>query len=321
MLKGDRVRSGLETPLNWIFSSEANVKIVRELVLAKGPLAKSELARRTGISLPGVLKAVARLFDTGLIEAVGTGGRQVIAIREEHPLCGALDLLFATEMLQRQTLMADVARVVAKADPPVRSAWLDESGRDRPSAPAGLHVLVGSGDVRAVQDALRPRLAKLSARFGVTLELHAWTAPDIAALSAEMREWLMDAVPLHGPNPVLAVPDPKAAPKRGRVTRTHVDREMKSLKRASWIVRLLDRDPALPKRARRWIVHRMHTASEREAADLQEWLDLLESAPIATLQYVLLRVDERSDRLRQSNPFIMVLSHEERVLMVKETAE
>jgi DNA-binding Lrp family transcriptional regulator len=321
MLTGERTRTGLETPLNWIFASEANVKIVRELVLARSPLSKAELARRTGVSLPGVLKAVVRLFDTGLVEAIGTGGRQVLAIREAHPLRGALDLLFATEALHQHQLEADVARVIGEADPPVRSAWLDESGRDRPSAPVGLHVLVSSGDVRAAQDALRPRLAKLSARFGVLLELHVRTAPDVAALRAEERERLKNVVPLHGLNPVLLLRDPQAVPKRTRTVRIHLAREAQSLKRASWIVRLLDRDPALPKRASRWIVHRMHTASEREVADLQEWLDLLQSAPIATLQYVLLRVDERSDRLRQTNPFIMVLSHEERIRMVEETAE
>jgi hypothetical protein len=182
-----------------------------------------------------------------------------------------------------------------------------------------VHVLANSADVRGVQDALRPELAELSVQFGVSLELYVRTVPDILALSPDELERLKAVAPLYGPNPVALAADARTAAKPRRGARTHVDREAESLKRALWIVRRLDYDPALPQRARRWIVQRIHSASERETADLQEWLYLLESAPIPTLQYVLLRVDERSDRLRQTNPFIMVLSNEERTRMVEET--
>jgi hypothetical protein len=67
------------------------------------------------------------------------------------------------------------------------------------------------------------------------------------------------------------------------------------------------------------VVHRLHTAPARESADLRDWLHLLDSASIPSIQYVLLRVDERSDRLRQTNPFIKALSSEERRRMVEET--
>lgn len=313
-------RSTVETPLNWIFSSEANVRMLRELSLAGEPLSKAEVARRSGVSLPGVVKALPRMLETGAVELVGAGGRQLVAIREEHPLSSMLHVLFRTEALQHQELISELTRVMGEVQPPVRSAWLDEGGRTGPSVPLSIGVLASSGKVPAVQDALRPRLAGLSARFGVTLELLVRTLPDLAALSKDERSRLETVTLLHGLNPLELEPrEPVTAAVPAR-PRTHADREGKSLRRALWIVRLLDRDPALPDRARSFIVHRLHTASPREASDLNEWLHLLESAPIPTLQYVLLRKDERSDRLRQNNPFIMALSPRERSRMVEETA-
>lgn len=313
-------RQTAETPLNWIFSSEANVRVLRELSLAGEPLSKAEIARRSGVSLPGVVKALPRMYEAGVVEPVGVGGRQLVAVREEHPLSGILHVLFRTEALQHQELMRELGRVAGEVQPAVRSAWMDEGGRTGPSVPIGVGVLASSGDVSAVQDALRPRLAELSARFGVTLELSVRTVPDLAALSRGERERLEGATPLFGPGPLAFEPPAEPAPAQPRAARTHADREGKSLRRALWIVRLLDRDPALPDRARSTIVHRLRTASPREASDLNEWLHLLESAPIPTLQYVLLRKDERSDRLRQNNPFIMALSPRERSRMVQETA-
>jgi DNA-binding transcriptional ArsR family regulator len=315
----ERSRSALETPLNEIFSSEGSVRILRELSLAGSPLSKSELARRTGVSLAGVVKALPRLVDAGVVTPVGTGRRQVAAIREEHPLSGTLRLLFRTEALQKQQLTAELTRVLASSEPPVRAAWLHDGAWVSPRAPLGVGVLVPSADVRAVQDSLRPKLAELSARFGISLELLVTTAADVAALPPAERERLEAASPLYGPNPLRlsSAATPEGTPGKAR---THADREAESVRRAMWVADLLDRDPALPRRARQWIVHRLHTSSAGETADLQDWLHLLESATIPTLQYVLLRIDERSDRLRQTNPFLMVLSPDERSRMVKETA-
>ena len=317
---GVRSRSSLETPLNWVFSSEANVRILRELVLSGTPLAKSEIARRSGISLPGVVRALPRLLDTGVVEQVGTGGRQLVAIRDAHPLSGMLDLLFRTEALQKQQLTTELTQAVTQLRHPVRSAWIDESGRAQPSAPATIGVLTGSAAVSDVQDELRERLAELSARFGVSLELSVMTAADISALPAKELARLENVVPVYGPDPVQLSPGAAGAAEPVRKPRTHADREGQSLRRAHWIVRLLDHDPALPQRASSWIVHRLHTASPRETSELIEWLNLLRSAPISTLQYLLLRADERSARLRQTNPFIMALSPQERTRMVRETA-
>ena len=316
---GAASRSSLETPLNWILSNESSLRILRELFLSASPLSKTEVARRAGVSLAGVVKALPRLFDTGIVMPVGTGTRQAVAIRDTHPLKGTLDILFKTEALQKQQLTAELTQLIGSSQPDISSAWLDEATRTGPSAPVTVGVLTSSAAVRSVQDALRPEIAQLAERFGVTLELSVRTVPDIVALSPADRERLGDVTPLYGPDPLLLATGAGGKPGSPRRGTTHADRETQSLHRAMWIVRLLDRDPALPGRARSWIVHRMHTAPARESADLTDWLYLLDSASIPGIQYVLLRVDERSDRLRQTNPFIMALSSDERRRMIEET--
>jgi hypothetical protein len=316
---GESPRSVLETPLNWIFSSEANVRILRELCLVGSPLSKTEIAHRSGISTAGVVKALPRLFDTGTITAVGTGTRQVIAIREAHPLTSTLHLLFMIEALQKKQLTDELGQIVSKSKYSIKSAWLDESTQPSPRAPLSLGVIASSEHVSAIQDELRDELGTVSARFGVTLELNVRTVPDLAIVPAAERERLQTVTVVYGPNPLLLAGSSIDKPEPPHETRPHFERENQSLRRAMWIARMLDRDPTFPQRARNWIVHRLQTTSSREAADLQEWLHLLESAPISTIQYVLLRVDERSDRLRQTNPFIMSLTPDERRRMVEET--
>jgi hypothetical protein len=316
---GVAARSALETPLNWIFSSESSVRILRELFLSGSPISKSEIAHRAGISLAGVVKALSRLFDTGMVMPVGTGSRQAVAIRDAHPLSGTLAILFRTEALQKAQLTTELKQLISRSPSEIKSAWLDEAARTGPSAPARVGVLTSSAAVRPIQDSLRPGIARIGEKFGVTLELLVRTGPDILALSTAERELLGNATPLHGPNPLLVSTGAGGEPGDPRGSRTHADRETQALRRAMWIVRMLDRDPGLPERARSWIVHRLHTASPRESADLREWLHLLDGAPISTIQYVLLRADEHSDRLRQTNPFVMALSSEERRRMIEET--
>jgi hypothetical protein len=293
--------------------------MLRELYLSGSPLGKSEIARRAGISVAGVVKALPRLFDTGIVVPVGTGPRQVVAIRDSHPLSGTLDILFRTEALQKQQLTAELTQIVSRSPIKIDSAWLDEAMQTRPSVPVRVGVLASSADVGPVQDSLRPDVARIAERFGVTIELLVRTVPDILALSAAERELLENVTGLYGPSPLLLSTGGRGNGRSPGEVRTHGDREVQALRRAMWIVRMLDRDPGLPGRARSWLVHHLHTASPREAADLGEWLHLLDSASIAGIQYVLLRVDEHSDRLRQTNPFIMALSAQERRRMVEET--
>ncbi|HEX2188543.1 MAG TPA: hypothetical protein VHG51_06565 [Longimicrobiaceae bacterium] len=232
-----------------------------------------------------------------------------------------LQALFHHEATRLPALMDDLRTIVVGTGAAPRSAWIEGSvaeGVDRPGEPLVLGFLAGARDVSRVAEALRADLALVERDYDVTIEVRGWTDADLATLADGEAERLRGAQVLRGPHPVSYL---GGEPDRGREPRSLVSHEAhdrRALLAAAWIARRLDRDPELPRRARSWLVHRLHEGSEQEASELGEWLRLLDNASIPRLQYVLRDGGERSTRLRQSNPFLPVLSEAERSALREE---
>jgi DNA-binding Lrp family transcriptional regulator len=312
------IQSAVRAPLNGILGTEANVRVLRELVLAGIPLARPELARRTGLSLPGVAGALEKLVAAGVVESAGVGARQSAQLRAGHPLGGMLRGLFLQEASRLPALADELRAVVSGMEPGPRAAWIEgpvAEGVDTAGEPLVLGVLAGARDVSRIGAALREELARVERDYDVTVEVRGRTEADLATLESEDERLLRRAEVLHGPHPASYL-DTRGEERTDTVRRTfsasHAGRDRQALLSAEWVARRLDRDPTLPKRARSWLVHRLHDASERDAEELSEWVRLLDSASIARLQYVLRSGGERSTRLRQSNPFLPVLTDDER---------
>ncbi len=308
-------QSSLWAPLNWILATEGNIRVLRTLFLAEEPLSRARLADRTNLSLPGVSGALEKLQQSGIVEFVGTGSRQRIGIRAEHPLATSLRSLFVTEALRYQALIDELRELLNALPIQVLAAWLEEGGRNdpAPNAPVWMGVLVGSRDIALVNTSLQESVGAIQQRYDITLLVKAITRPDLETAEPDEKGVLTQVTPIVGPHPLSYLESshewhPSPAPEH----RSHLAVDRRSLETARWVAERLDRDPTLPKRARSWIVHRMHQASSRETHELSEWLRLLEAASIPRIQYILLDSSERAARLRQSNPFIPVLSDEER---------
>lgn len=310
-------QSALRAPLNGILGTEAGVRILRELVLAGAPLSRSELARRSGLSLPGVMGALEKLGAAGIVESVGEGSRQTVQMREGHPLHGVLLALFHQEANRMPALLDELKALMGKMEPVPRAAWIEgpvAEGVDRPSEPLVLGFLAGSRDVSRLASALRQELAPVERDYDVTIEVRGRTEADLATLDTDEERVVRAAWGLLGPHPTayLDAREEDGAGQARRAALSHARHDLQALLAASWIAQRLDRDPSLPRRARSWLVHRLHEASEREAEELNEWVRLLDSASIPRLQYVLRDGGERATRLRQSNPFLPVLTDPER---------
>lgn len=307
--------------MNGIVGSEAAVRTLRELVLAGVPLARSEVARRSGLSLPGAVGALEKLRAAGVVESVGTGNRQTVQLRAGHPLSSILQALFHQEASRLPALMDELRALVEGMHPGTRAAWIEgpvAEGGDRPGEPLVLGFLAGSRDVSRLASALRGALPPIERGYDVSVEVRGRTEADLATLSAEGARILRGAQVLLGPHPTSYLDSKEDGPAEvARVSTAHAGYDYQALLAAAWIAQRLDRDPSLPKRARSWLVHRLHDASEREAAELGEWVSLLDTASIPRLQYVLRDAGERSTRLRQSNPFVPVLTETERRAMRK----
>lgn len=63
---------------------DMNQEIVRSCMKGLGPVSKSSLARKTGLSFPTVSKTVDLLCESGEVEVAGTEGFQ------RRKICGAL---------------------------------------------------------------------------------------------------------------------------------------------------------------------------------------------------------------------------------------
>lgn len=316
-------QSALRAPLNWILAAEGNVRILRALLHTQEPLSRVELADRAGLSLPGVSSALGKLQKTGIVESVGTGARQSVRVRTEHPLSATLRVLFASEALRYEALVDEIREMLTTLHVQVRAAWLEEAGKNEPapSAPVWIGLLVDARDVAPASTAVQERVGSIQQRYDVTLLARTVTRADLETMDAEENGALADAVPILGPHPASYLHS-SSPPQRSAAAPEHTSHaavDWRSLRTARWIAERLDRDPALPKRARSWLVHRMHHASSREAHELTQWLHLLETASIPRIQYILLDPGERASRLRQSNPFVPALSEEERKRLEEDT--
>lgn len=312
-------QSSFSSPLNEILGTEANVRVLRELCRSEAPLPRSEIAERVGLSVPGTSSAVAKLRQSGIVEEVGAGSRQSFSFRGDHPLAPLVRALFLAESARVDALMDELRSALDSLSPAPRAAWMVEpAASDPPGTPLGVEVLGAARELSRLESALQPVLDDLERRFDVAFELRAMTEADLVTASEAAHQRLERATPVHGPHPPAFVepgsPPPSVAV---RARATHTDRELQAAAAAAWIADRLNRDPTLPKRARTWLVHRAHAASARETGELDEWLRVLDTSSIPRIQHLLLSPGERAVRMRQSNPFIPVLTDRERDLMRK----
>lgn len=297
--------------LDSVFGSEASVRIVRELCGADAPLSRAEIARRSGLSLPGVGYAMEKLHRSGVVEFVGSGARQSVQIRARHPLAAHLGMLFFVERGCGKAALEQLRRAVAGVSPAPRGAWIEEGAGP---APAVLTVLAGARDVSATREQLRAPLAEIAYSLDLAVEARVVTDADIETTAEETAAVWERATPVYGTGPAGAA----TAPPRANGRRTHEARDSAALRRGVWIARHLERDPTLAKRARQWLVTQIPVVSPREEHELQEWLDVLNGSSVPRIQHLLSDAGERGTRLRQSNPFIPVLNDRERAQMRKD---
>ncbi len=281
-------QSALRTPLNWILGTEANVRILRELSSVQVPLGRSDIAERTGLTIPGTSAAIEKLCRTGIIELVGTGGQQSVGPRTRHPLWGALRALFHTEEVRVSALL-DELRAISVRMEPIRAMWIEgpvAEGSDALNQPVILGFLASSRDISRLNTSLRPEIARIEQDYDVTVELRGRTEADLATLAPEEEHSLQRARSVCGPHPVVYVGgvSERDVQREARRLTSHGAHDEEGLAIASWIAEHLDRDPSLPKRARNWLVHRIHDASEQEGHELMEWLQLLETAKVPRLK-------------------------------------
>lgn len=313
-----RPQSALRSPLNHILGAEANVRVLRVVLLSDIPIGVSELARLAALQVSGVARVCTRLEDLGVIEAVGRGARHRQFRRGGRlQLVNQLTALFREERAHAERVMEEVREAVRGGSPQIRAAWIEGPvalGTDRPADALVVGVLVEPAGVDSVRLELWPRLLTLQASGDVVVELRVLTIADLKTADAQGRAELERVFPLLGPPPLDLI---RTEPPRGQSVRDprrkrHADLEARSQAIAQVIADRIRRDPSLVEDARRYLERRMPSASPGERLELQEWQSILATMSIPRLRRFLVRDDARARRLRQSSPFLTVLSPDER---------
>jgi hypothetical protein len=313
-------QSALRHPLNQLLGTEANVRVLRVLMLSDIPIGISELSRRASLQASGVARICPRLEDLGVIEAVGRGARNRQYRRSgRYALGNLLVSLFREERAHGERVLQDVRSAVQRF--PTRSAWIEgpvARGADRAGDTLVVGALVEAANVESLRAGLWSALLNIQTVHDVTIELRLYTLADLKTLDARRRRELAEALPLMGPSPLDVAELGASKGPGGKGGRRHADLDARSKEVAQAIAQRVRHDPSLVEEARRYIDRRAAAASPGERLELEEWRGILTSMSVPRLCRFLVQDDARATRLRQSSPFLAVLSPEERRAILAE---
>jgi len=299
--------------LNRIFGTEANVRILRVLSLDPDPLTRTELARRARLEPKGAHLAAERLLEEGILARVGSGGLQHVALAETHPLTNAIRALFVAERERVDRLLEELRAAAKRLSNDINSAWIQggvAADEDRPGEPVTVAALAPTSKSGTASKALRDAITPIEHAEDVTIDTKVYTRPDLVTLGAEEKTAFARILLLFGPSPVSIISQSAHADESRPPL--HSNREAEELLLAEAIVRYLRKHPSRRRLALDYIVKRWNDASPQERHELEEWKAILQSSSTVRLERLLTAPGERSTRLRQTLPFLNLLSAEER---------
>ncbi|HST58168.1 MAG TPA: helix-turn-helix domain-containing protein [Longimicrobium sp.] len=295
--------------------------MLRLLSLTAQPLSKAHVAERTSLDPSGVRRAIESLIAHGVVEDVGAGAHRPVRLRDQHPLSGALRTLFRAEAARAQDVTDELRRAARSIQPPPRAVWMVPPD---PSREAGaleqieIGVLASVAEVdRAVQQ-MRDQVTEIQRRSDVLLDVRPYAMADLAILDPAQQTALSAAIPLLGLPPEAFLPRDEGPPARPARVRDHGDMDRRALKLGHALGDRMVRDPTMIDRAREYVRRYLRNAPPGERKEMEEWLGLLDSLSPQRLRSFLVDPGPRATRLRQSLPFLDVLTQHERETILRE---
>lgn len=304
--------SAVQAPVDALLGTASHVRILRVLTEFEHPIPPVELARETRLDLSGVLRAIKRLAESGIVRTIGVGGGRVIQFNTTHYFAPVVQQLFDAERKRCQELFDALQQTALSVVPTPRAAWIEGPhalGQDTGRDALRVAVLVHVRDRETTANVLAERLRAIERTFGLTVDLGLRTMADLMTLTPEQRDALHHVRLIYGVPPIHLVDDDSRAGGAGndraeqRDARTHSQLDLEIRRSAERIVREIERDPRVVERAKRWVAHRLGQASASERHELHEWAHIL-TMPPHRIGALLRDPGERATRLRQTSPFI-----------------
>jgi len=282
-------------PLNELLGTPANVRLLR--VLAEeviGPIGVHEAADKTGLTPAGARRALVKLSKTGFVQRIGGGRSQQYVLLESDPITSTIRELFRKESKRYRVLRTQI-REALEGLPEIQAAWID-SPPTQVGKPLQIGILSDSRSLTYLGEQVGKRLAEMEREFDVTIEIRTFSQADAHEAFLEGAELLVGYIDTGISNP----------------DRTHAEREERAARYSSAIVKILDNDPSLIKRASRYLEFLLEEDQGSASHDLREWHDILTRYSVQRIKDFLVSETPRSKRLRQSSPFFAVLDSDER---------
>ncbi len=282
-------------PLNELLGTPANVRLLR--VLAEeviGPIGVYQAADKAGLTPAGARRALVKLSKTGFVQRIGGGRSQQYVLLESDPITSTIRELFRKESKRYRVLIAQI-REALEGLPEIQAAWID-SPPTQVGKPLQIGILSDSRSLTYLGEQVGKRLAEMEREFDVTIEIRTFSQADVPEAFLEGAELLVGYIDTGISNP----------------DRTHAEREERAARYSSAIVKILDNDPSLIKRASRYLEFLLEEDQGSASHDLREWHDILTRYSVQRIKDFLVSETPRSKRLRQSSPFFAVLDSDER---------
>lgn len=313
-----RPQSALRQPFNYVLATEANVRLLRELVRTTQPVAPSVLARQAQLNLSGAIRALDRLEEMGIIERVGAGSRRPVVLVRQHPLVGAIGRLFAAEHERFEGVVDRLRDAAERTKPSPISVWIEgrvATGDDGPGDPVIVSVLARASEVGTVVASFERALGNVERELDVTIEVRGRTNADLEASGSREIAALRVAIPILGAPPTALRAFPGRQDVAARTTTrplTHGELDGRARLHGERLAALIHGDPGIVDRARHHLAQQMESPLTANDRTIREWDRLLRTMSVARLRRFLVDPGERATRLRQSMPFFAVLTEEQR---------
>ena len=294
-------RSTIRYPLDLILGSEAHVRILRVLIYETDtPLSVSNIAKLAGLTTAGVRKALGRLLESGLIERIGQGQTVQYGLRKREPVVQVLRLLFEREHERYESFVSSIKKTLSGLRE-VRKAWIERPPTNT-RGPIEINVVTEVNAIEWIGEELRSRLVGLEKELDLVIEVALFTQAD---------------APLPGPDTVLLCSmEVDQKPGIRHPVLTHDQMEKRSLLFAQGIAELIKSDPSLVTRAKHHLNRLIHDDQGNAVSDIAEWRQLLETYSTDRIRDLLVAQNSRANRLRQSSPFLAVLTADERERLI-----
>lgn len=264
--------------------------------------------------MPGTIKALERLQSSGIVEAASSGTRPLVTLRIDHPLAPALSSLFEAEASRVTQLVSEIRRAAQRLSPAPRAVWLTStmSQGTHPQNESLLVTIVASArQLDQAIESLRDTADRLEMAADVDIDLRGLTPADLGMASRQEWDEFGDSEAIFGLPPEALDPEHRDSWKlRSKVMHSERDDEAKAY--AAKIAEKLESDPSLRERLLLRLQERLAEASTGEQLELAEWQRILRTKSIPRLARFLVEDSQRATRLRQTMPFVDLLSSRER---------